>query len=258
MLKTIALLSTVLMLTAAVPGRAQDVVVLIETNLPEAIVFADSAQVGPARQGMFRFPAATRAVRLVAPTADAWSVPPVVAALDAAPGDTLTLVLAFPYSYKIESVPFGAAVYAETGTGREMLGETPVLYTNEAPLEGSLIVEREGYLPERIEPGQKVWNRHVVTLAPSQVVAPVAAEVAWVPPKKTRRWIDYAAVGLAVGAGLVSIQQKFRADDLYDEYLKTGDPALRDRINAFDTRAAVALGAMQVGVGVFALRLILR
>ena len=63
---------------------------------------------------------------------------------------------------------------------------------------------------------------------------------------------------MAVAAGAVSIHYKFKADRLNEQYEQTGDAALRPRIHDLDTRAGVALGVMQVGVGVLALRFILR
>ena len=67
-----------------------------------------------------------------------------------------------------------------------------------------------------------------------------------------------AAATVAVAAGAYSIHQKFQADDLYDEYQETRDPALKSRVEAYDARALAGLGAMQVGLGVLTFRLIRR
>ena len=61
-----------------------------------------------------------------------------------------------------------------------------------------------------------------------------------------------------MAAGAVSIHYKFKADRLNDQYQENGDPELRPEINSFDTRAAVSLGVMQVGLGVLAIRFILK
>jgi hypothetical protein len=55
-----------------------------------------------------------------------------------------------------------------------------------------------------------------------------------------------------------AIYYKFEANRLYRDYERTGDPDLRPRIRSLDTRSAVALGVGQVGLGVFAVRLVLR
>ena len=247
----------VLGLLATGPLRAQErVLVVLDTNMPEALVYADSLRLGLARQGTFRVPAGAATLRLVPASGTAWSIRPIRQPLAAQPGDTLDVRLHFPYHYQVESVPFGATVRLEDG--QEILGETPLLYRSEQPLNRRLVVEEEGYLPEEIEPGRDLWNRYVLTLEPVAPEAQRSAEVDWSPPKKRRRWIDVSAGALALGAGVLAVHYKFKADRRDDRYRETGDPELRESVEFYDRRAAVALGAMQVGVGVLAVRFVLR
>jgi len=248
-----------LLVMMAGAARAQEGVHLtLETNLQEATLFADSIWLGPASQRDFNVPSGTQELRLVAPTADAWSIPPVLLPFDAAPGDTLSLRLAFPYYYKIESMPYGAAVYLQTMDGRQEIGRTPLQYQSLEPIIGPIIIEKSGFGRAEVEPGGQVWNRHVVALKPSEQIDERRAEVDWRPPPKTRRWIDVAAMGTALAAGVVAVHYKIQADRRYDRYLENGDPALRSGIKRYDTYSAVALGTMQVGLGVFAIRLAIR
>ena len=248
-----------LLVLAAGSVRAQEaVLVQIETNWPEATVFADTVRLGPAARGAFVVPPGTRQIRLMPPGDDVWSIQPVTAPLDAAPGDTLVLALAFPYHYRVESIPFGARVSVETPGGRQSLGETPLLHQSERPLTGSMVVEANGYVPERVEPGVAIWNRHLLTLQPLTLQEAPTAEMVWSPPKKRRNWIDYTAAAVALGAGALAVHYKFKGDRLDERYRDTGDPALRSRIRSFDTRSFVALGVMQTGVAVLAVRFVLR
>jgi hypothetical protein len=242
-------------------AAAQDAAyVQVQTNLPDALVFADSARVGRASQGLLAIPARAQMLRLVPPKADVWSMQPIETPLDAQPGDTVVVQLDFDYHYQIESVPFGARVSIEAPAGRTVLGQTPLLYTAPQPLLDTLLVERQGYRPARLVAGREVWNRHLLTLEPLRATldAQQPTEIAWQPPKESKRWIDYAAAGLAVAAGVVAIHYKFKADRLYDEYQETGDPALRPQIERYDDRSAIALGTMQVGLGVLIVRFALR
>lgn len=239
--------------------RAQErVVVLIDTNLPGATVYADSSRLGPAALGTFLVPASTSRVRLVPMTGETWSIAPVSSPLDASAGDTLELFLPFPYHYQIESIPFGASVFLETLDGRADMGRTPVLYTSPQVLDGTFVVEHQGYISEELTPGQDVWNRYVLTLQPVDPQEVQTAELVWRPPPKRHRWIDYTAGAVAVAAGLVSIHYKFKADRINDRYQKTGDPTLRPRVRDLDIRAGVAFGVMQVGVGVLVFRFVTR
>lgn len=239
--------------------RAQErVIVLLDTNLPEAIVFADALRLGPASQGTFEIPAHTRQLRLIPPGGTLWTIAPVTAPLNLSAGDTLELHLSFPYHYQIETIPYGASVYLETLDGRAAIGETPVLYKSPQIPVGSFIIERRGNMPVTLTPGQEVWNRYVLTLDAVGLDEVRSAEMAWRPPRKRRLWIDYAAAAVAMTAGAVSIHYKFKADRLNEQYEETGDAVLRPQIHDLDTRAGIALGVMQVGVGVLALRFILR
>lgn len=252
-------LALVLLLAGTQTARAQEqLYVRVETNAPGGLVYADTLLVGSAVAGVLSVPAGAKALRLVPEGSASWSISPVVAPLDGEAGDTVSVRLHVPYHYRLESVPFGAVVYLEEPAGRTRLGETPLVYESEEPLEADFIVELPGYAPERIAPGRELWNSHGVVLHPNREVLASAEEVAWTPPAPRRRWIDYAAIGVAVVAGTVAVHYKFQADALYAEYEETGDPSLRPAIERLDRRSGVALGAMQAGVGVFALRLVLR
>lgn len=238
--------------------ESQHAYVRVSTNMTDALLFADTVLIGHLDEGIQQIPVEVKRLRLVARDANTWSIPPVEAQVDAAEGDTINVDLHFPHQYRIESLPFGAKVYIERGDSREPIGTTPLLYTSEKPLESRIAVERPGYAIERINPGREIWNRHVVMLKPSDDLDPTAAKVSWKPPKKHRAWIDFAALGTAAAAGVVAVHYKFKADDLYSQYEQTADASLRDEIHAHDVRSGVALGVMQAGIGLFAIRLVLR
>ncbi|MEX0822648.1 MAG: hypothetical protein WD021_10915 [Rhodothermales bacterium] len=235
-----------------------DIYVGVNTNYPQALVYADSLLIGSVPDGLVVVPGKTRALRLVPPDPDSWSVAPVSTPLDAEAGDTVEVQLDFLYHYRVESVPFGADVLLEDERERRRIGETPLLYRSPRPLSGKLLVRLDGYAVERVVPGQEIWNRHVVSMMPSDDLDPTAAQVSWTPPRRHRDWIDYAALGTAVAAGVLAVRYKFKADGLHATYHDTGDPRIRSDIQMYDTRSAVALGVMQAGIGVFAVRLALR
>ena len=87
--------------------------VYIDTNFPEALVFADSLLVGGASAMLLAVPAASRSIRLTAPNPGVWSIAPITQPLDVVAGDTARVVMHFPYHYRIESEPFGAGVHIE-------------------------------------------------------------------------------------------------------------------------------------------------
>ncbi len=247
------------------PTRAQEAgradgpaYVHIDTNFPEALVFADSLLVGGASRMPLAVPAGSRSIRLTSPSPDAWSIAPIARPLNAVAGDTVRLIVHFPYHYQIESEPFGADVFVERFGERLAAGSTPLLHRSETPLEGSILVRRSGYAPQSVQPGKAVWNRHVVRLEPLSARDIAASPLHSNPLRAHRAWIDYAVLGTALAAGVVAVRYKFKADDLADEYERTRNPALTSRIEAHDFRAAAAFGVMQGGIGIFAIRLALR
>jgi hypothetical protein len=243
---------------AGSPAGAQPRVVVLTSNMPEALVYADSLWLGRAGEQVFTLPPTAQRLRLVSASPGVWSVAPREALLDDIRTDTLHLTLHFPYQYQIESIPFGAPVYRSTPQGRVLLGETPLQYTQDQPLQDTLLLDLHGYLVERIVPGTAQWNRHTRTLRPvdEQVLATPALK--WDTPRRRNRWIDYAALGTSLVSGVVAVHYKIRADHRYDRYLENGDPTLRPDIERYDRYSGIALGVMQGGLGLVALRLVLR
>lgn len=239
-------------------SRAQEhVTVHVQTNDPNAVVFADSLRLGRARLGVFRVPPSARMLRLIASGGDAWSVDPQVMPLTATDGDTVRVHLPFPYHYNIETLPFGVATYLVTNGVRKSLGKTPALFiTHDAPT-GVFVLEREGYRAAQITPGREIWNPYLVSMEPldADMVDPIGRPVR---PAHKHRWIDYSAAVLAIAGGALAVHYKFKADRLDDQYRKTGDPVARPRIRTLDDRSAVSLGVMQAGLVVLAVRFVLK
>jgi hypothetical protein len=266
-LSVLALSFFVLSLSAQ-PSAAQERVVVVASNDAAAQVFSQQPDT-TVRIGLVNapltLPAPSARLVVVPAIAAGWerdaitlALPPRDAAWgDAAPGDTLRFRADFPHLYRFESVPYGASVVDAAG---DTLGATPLTLSYGEPLTSRVTFALAGFRPEAVDqPGDALWNRHVVRLEPLGEGSEVSGvAVLGLTPPKRRRWIDAAALTTALVGGAVAVHYKFKADRRYDEYTETTDPALRSDIRRFDTYSAVGLGAMQTGVGVFAIRLILR
>lgn len=256
--------ATVLPLSALAQPRGA---VVVESNLDEALVYVDSLRLGRVGHQIYRVASGRRHLRVAPPAVLDWSVAPIDTVVDVAAADTLHLRLLFPYHYRIETVPFGATVLLEEEGGRRSLGRAPVRYVSRQPLSGTMVIDEPGYVIERFSPGQDVWNVHRITLEPTEPAVTASERIAWQPPEQQRWWIDATALGLAAAATVVSVHYKFKADRLEEARERdcSGEafgprcaPRVADQIHEYDRIAAWSLGAAQVGVGVFALRLILR
>lgn len=243
------------LLMAAPAALGQPARVVVDTNLPGARIVIDGHEAGLPGDTLRAAPGpAVIAVR--APRAT-WSAPALVRTVELEAGATHALRLDVPYRLRLESIPHGAVVTAADAPG-VVLGRTPLIVESRAP--GAVYLLRlGGYHDERIEAGDALWTSRVVPMAPVAVEAEGAPiEVAWQPPARRRAWIDAAALGLGLAGGALAVHYKFKADRRFDRYLQTGDPIVRADVDRMDRLSLVSLGAMQVGLGVFAVRLVLR
>ncbi len=231
-------------------------IVEVETNMPDAMVYADSVYIGRASDRVFAIPRETSSFRLVPPTLDSWSMAPLVTELSEHAADTLALEMRFKYHYRIESIPYDSQVFLESPGERTLLGDTPLLYAVDDPIRGMLLVTKSGYDPLRMTPGEKIWNQHYITLE-TEIEDQELARTFWKPGNRSGRWIDVVAGGVAVASGILAVRYKTKADRRYSRYEQSGDPALRPGFERYDTYSALALGTMQVGLGVIALRFII-
>ncbi len=265
-------LATLVLLLSALPVAAQpsfpDSVaavlvgtgtVVVETNLPDGMLYDGETLLGPVAAAGFDLAPGTHRLVLREPDVAAWQPRHSETEVEVRTGETTTVRLDVPLRYRIESFPFGATVSLEKADGAtERLGETPLDVMTDEPLDGTLVVRKTGYTEARQVPGADLDNAYSVVLRPITLAEAGVGEVALHEAKRPNYWIDIAAVGLALGAGAVAIHYKFKGDDAFEVYERSGDPSLRHEIDRYDTYSAVALGAMQVGIGVFALRLVLR
>ena len=239
------------------PAPAQSQILLhVESNSPTAVVYADSVRLGLASAGPFRIPADTRAVRLRPGLMQNWSIAPLMVPLAPTPRDTLRLRMDFPFHHRLDTHPFGAQVFLVNGPARTSLGTTPMVHVTSHLSPGIFAIELEGYERVRLTPGDQIWNRYEVSLVP--LTEDIGSAQIWDAPKRRRSWIDYAAATLGVAAGVAAVHYKFKADRLDDRYQETGDPTLRPRIARLDDYSGLALGVMQLNLGVLAIRFALR
>jgi len=247
-----------LLWTTSVSYAQKNVVVHLRTNDSGAILFADSLRLGSAQRGMFEIPSTTRRLRLIASGENAWSITPLERILEASDGDTVEVDLFFPYYHSFETIPYGAHVFLQSTTQKEFLGKTPLLYTTEKLPSGHFSVELQGYTPVPFIAGRDVWNRYSTVLQKLHSDANTDIDMVLSSSRRSYRWIDYSAALLALAGGIFTVYYKFEADNIDDEYQRSGDPSLRHRIDRLDNQAAISLGLMQAGLVTLSVRFILR
>ncbi len=240
-------------------GTAQSLARIdIRSNDMDAAVYADSLYLGLVRGGPYWIDHAASKISLVTSRSAAWSILPIQTSFSAIPGDSVIVTLNFPMYHRIESHPYGAKAWIQKGEERRLLGLTPIVFTtsSEAPF-GFFHIEMEGYSPAVLTPKTQLWNQYNVTLSALTQQTKQSGETGSV-KKHQRKWIDWSAAAVAVAAGVVAVHYKFRADQINDEYLATGDPSLRPRVARLDDYSGIALGVMQAGFITLAVRFALK
>ncbi len=230
---------------------------IVNSNDPNAHVYADSTWLGLASLQSFLVPEGTALVRVVPRNVGVWGLATITAPVSPR-SDTTIVAAQFPYTYRLETTPVGADIYRILDGERIHLGATPQVSMFDAPIGGLLSFEKQGYATVEVPPGDAFWNRHLAVMRPLSGGTSPRTDLHLEAPGRSKRWIDYVAVGAALAGGILAVHYKTKADNRFDVYQETGNPDLRPRIENFDTRSAWALGAMQAGVGVFAIRLALR
>jgi hypothetical protein len=181
-----------------------------------------------------------------------------------AAGDTLRLQMALPFRTRIETHPVGAEItlIVADGTTRE-LGTAPLTVDLPEGTLAELVADADGYAPQRR--AMDGSSRIHLTLTPGAGVRvePVVQTFATRRASRRRTLIDLGIGAATLAAGAVAVYYKFEADAVDDRYrdpesLQRGDESLRQEALRLDRRSGVALGTMQVGIGVLALRFVLR
>ena len=230
---------------------------LLDTNVPAALVFVDSVLIGRAERRVFAITSRARVVQLAAPTPGSWSITPISADIpasrDAHASDTVAIELRFPYHYYVNSRPYGADVRV-LGDSARVVGHTPVTFQSPEPADSGFEISLAGYRDVVWSPKPGLWSTHDVELEPldERVVSPVIRDM-----DGRRWWIDAVALGVAGASAAAGIHYKFKADRRYEVYEGSGDPSLRPEIKRLDVRSGVALGVMQAALGVLVVRLII-
>lgn len=238
-------------------GSAQDpesiAYLQVQSNLPSSLVLVDSSYAGRANGDILTVVAGAVLVSLAPQQVGSWDLDPPSVDTVLFPGDTTTLILDFPYMYRIDSDPFGAVV-SVPAQGDRILGKTPLIYSSAIPIVDILLLERSGYVSERVTPGSDVINRHAVAMRPLVAGASPTDAVEWNPRISRNTWINWAAGALAIGGGALAAHFKFKADEEYELYLESGDPEIKESVDRYDRYSYVALGTMQVGIGILVYR----
>ncbi|MFH0989264.1 MAG: PEGA domain-containing protein [bacterium] len=215
----------------------------VTTTYPGAEIFLGSRYLGKTPLMNQRVPSGVHVLRLYSPSATAWNALVYT--------DTLRLAAGVPYEkhvplgklLSLHSLPFGGKVFYE---GKE-LGITPLRWRLSSDTQGTLSLQKEGFLPEKIIIDGKTESI-VVTLRPEE-----PSQGRQLPDVLnnhhnglSRPFLTYTAAGTMVVSGIISAALKQRANQDFDNYLRTKDPALLASTRRLDRQAGITFALTQI------------
>lgn len=251
-------LALLLALVLTLPAAAQTAHVRVDAEAGE--VWVDGDRAGGAGEWVEVEPG-LREVALVEDSRT-WNARRAETSVTLADGDSLTVRLDLPVRLRVETLPIRATVVREGPEGADTLGLAPLTLETGVGASVVLVASLDGYEPVRqvVEAGQ---GRVTLVLPLSDDAVPEAALLPTERSTLGRTLIDVGIAAATLTAGAVAVHYKFRADERDDEYRTEGSAgfgveSVRQDVLRLDRTSAIALGAMQVGVGVLGLRFVLR
>lgn len=229
----------------------------IQASIDGAPVFVDGVPRGTTPLTLDSIDAGRHVVRIVHPEVQRWLAASVLDTIVVVSGEHRTLRYDLTGWLYVSSQPSGASVFLNDS----LAGTTPLLLRPSA-LQSvqALSLRRDGFAPELIGAEQFPQGSLLVALTPTGPAGAGrpfngTAELLPEPPSNTPL---YVTGGAAVGLGVVAAYCKAEADNLTEQYVRSGDKTLLQSRDRYDTTAALTIAAMQLSVALFVYFLLTR
>ena len=248
-----------ILLTLLVAGTtclAQTGHITVASTPAGAAVYVDSVFAGTTPLERLEVSAGRHTVKVFYPNATSWLKTSKSETIDVADGADSRYTFELGSLLTLNSKPTGATVSLR---GRE-LGVTPLYYTSPDQLSGALIIKKDGYEESSVNVPPDMTFPPLVTLKPlSQDLDEKLPNVLPSEYENDRgpRWATYAAVTSMVVAGVLSAYWKNQANNDFDKFVETGDPALLVSTQKLDHRAGISITVSHISFAALAYLLIM-
>lgn len=239
--------STDLMAQASQP-QAAVAYVLVESNPAGKEIYLDTEFVGKTPQLLQITPVDSHRIVVRAGDGSSWFARDYVRTFAAPEGDTLNIQAAFSRAYFLRSMPHDALVFL----GDSLLGRTPLTLELDYAETPTLELRKEGYHPLTITIGPNSEQFRMFVLERDEEFWETQRRQLHerLAVKSSRRRMAKWGGVLSLVAGTSAILLKRKADDFYEKYRGTADPARMQRYISktedFDTYSGIAFGVFQL------------
>lgn len=214
--------------------------ITVTSNIPNARVMINSRDVGNTPLRDFMLPEGNHVICVISEDARRWLTEAVCETVDVK--GRLQLEMRLPRTIAITSEPYGASIVFKDS----LLGITPSV----VPISddtGLLRLTKEGYDDVTLLFDATISSLHSV-LKQKETQSGVNRWL-YLEKEESRTIVPVVvSASSAVLSGAMAAYWKLRADDVYREYRRTGDPAQLNRIHDLDLASAIALGLSQASL----------
>jgi hypothetical protein len=219
-------------------SRAQTGRLTVESRPPGAAVYIDSVLVGTTPLREQETTVGQHTLRLVYPSPTSWLAVTKTVAIVVQTGQEARYDIELGSVFTILSTPSGASVLFQ----ERDLGTTPLLYRSERLLSGTLLLKKDGFEPVVISLDQEYPVPSRIALKPLNDINRLPDVL---PPdyqeSVSPRWATYVAASTMILSGVLSAYWKDRANNDFDRYRLTHDPALLASTQRLDRRSGIAI-----------------
>jgi hypothetical protein len=214
-----------------------------------ADVYLDTLYVGKTPVRGLSLPAGLHRIRFFYPSMMAWNAISREDTVRIAPQSESEKVVELGGVATIQSVPYGGKVVYQ---GTEV-GTTPVFLRSLTRLSGEVLIEKEGFEPQRIPLSKKDNQPIVARLLPKLTTGGTPPlDVLFSDQKaiSSQSWPLYVSGSTMIASGVLSAYLKDQANREFDRYLQSRDPALLSSTRRLDRAAAITIVISQVSFAV--------
>ncbi len=210
-------------------------------------VKVDDKLAGHTPLNLLRLPAGSHRLQVSHPDRTSWLENDWLSEFEIAGGDTLEVDVRFERSFSINSMPYGAGVLLDG----EPAGETPLFFKLPERETRQVTLRIAGYRDSSFVVGDdatRFFNIDLLRSADQDLARKMDTFRVERKSKNNKRFL--AVLGLTAAAGSLALLFRNKADNSYDRYLNTGEPARfskeYDDAKKFDKLAAASFATFQV------------
>jgi len=214
----------------------------LKCDLNGVKIFLDSVLIGVTPVESLRIEAGLHVLWFIHPDGNNWSHPAIIESLYLHPMEICERKITFPSFYDLTTYPFGAKVSVTDS----IKGTTP-LRLSLMPGENFVTLSKDGFETVVVSLPPGGGPVHIVLKTTGELSSDKSAM--FLNSRSADNLIPlYVSAGGAIAGGFTAAYLKIKADSYYQEYNRTGDNRMLDRVKRLDTVSGISLAVSEISL----------